>query len=906
MADLFIAGYGSVWVPPPTRAYVSPTATDQNSTSVGYDIFDRFNLGKPGAQTAYGTEEYFDAAVSEFHRAGVEVYADAVLNHDTFRQSSVSFMQDGGLPGFWMNPPTPLRTKVATDNWGDFHSGQSGGYYQSEAPGSPRYCLLNGDLVALIDIDQASNNLFIRQPTTIGDARNIPGGTYFNKVDAGNARFYLDAALGLDAPVSNPGMSSVGVANTGSFVPPCDLPSRTVPAVNTSFGRFNTQDAAAGDPVVENATGYTMRWVQWMLDVHHVDGFRLDAVKHVPSWYWDTYFDTVTHNRRITPDGRAVNPVVFGECVDGNDFCFDRYLRKPNGRASGRLTAGDAFANRDLLDINGAARLRNNISGQGLDSLNTLTTSHLDTIDDGQNNGSVGWNHIWSHDNGSVGNGSANPAMPTYRQQGWYMHAYLLFRPGNSIVYHDARGVNRTGSGFYPRQGVPVALGQDSASTNLEPVITNLVQLSNQLARGDFTIRSQDNDVLVFERRSGNGAAFSGNCLVGINDRYDGGSDTRTIATSFAQGTRLFEMTGNAANAIVDPAGTIPDVITVGASGAVTITVPRNLNASNVEHNRGFVVYAPAIPSGTLTISNTSGSIAADNVSTAAYRRRLNSLPIVAADTFDIQLTTTPGDTAATNNDAADDNAVFRINEGFDDWNGNGRTDIDATNTVVPGYEQFVTQRQPLFGTTNTQGVYRQTIDATRLEEGTNYISVVAFRHRNAGEAPLFREFRTAIYVDRLPPTATMITQCPLPTGTTTAIINITTTDRTVTKINLITNPPAVADPLTLASAQSQAARLDRWDFVGTAVSLHPGENQLLMLVFEESGRGSYQYITCRVGPVPCPADFNQDGGVDGADIESFFVAWQNGDPSADVNEDGGIDGGDVETFFRAWEAGGC
>lgn len=56
----------------------------------------------------------------------------------------------------------------------------------------------------------------------------------------------------------------------------------------------------------------------------------------------------------------------------------------------------------------------------------------------------------------------------------------------------------------------------------------------------------------------------------------------------------------------------------------------------------------------------------------------------------------------------------------------------------------------------------------------------------------------------------------------------------------------------------------------------------------------------------PCPADFNQDGGVDGIDVESFFQAWSNGDISADVNVDGGVDGQDVGVFFMAWENGGC
>ncbi|MBL9000111.1 MAG: right-handed parallel beta-helix repeat-containing protein [Phycisphaerae bacterium] len=57
---------------------------------------------------------------------------------------------------------------------------------------------------------------------------------------------------------------------------------------------------------------------------------------------------------------------------------------------------------------------------------------------------------------------------------------------------------------------------------------------------------------------------------------------------------------------------------------------------------------------------------------------------------------------------------------------------------------------------------------------------------------------------------------------------------------------------------------------------------------------------------VSCPADFNQDGGVDGSDVDAFFAAWEAGDAAADVNQDGGIDGSDVDTFFAAWEAGGC
>jgi len=55
-----------------------------------------------------------------------------------------------------------------------------------------------------------------------------------------------------------------------------------------------------------------------------------------------------------------------------------------------------------------------------------------------------------------------------------------------------------------------------------------------------------------------------------------------------------------------------------------------------------------------------------------------------------------------------------------------------------------------------------------------------------------------------------------------------------------------------------------------------------------------------------CFADFNSDGGIDGGDIEAFFISWETGLGTADVNLDGGVDGGDVEHFFRRWVTGEC
>jgi hypothetical protein len=69
-------------------------------------------------------------------------------------------------------------------------------------------------------------------------------------------------------------------------------------------------------------------------------------------------------------------------------------------------------------------------------------------------------------------------------------------------------------------------------------------------------------------------------------------------------------------------------------------------------------------------------------------------------------------------------------------------------------------------------------------------------------------------------------------------------------------------------------------------------------------GRGVWR--TPLAVPPPCFADYNQDGGVDGADIEAFFLDWAAGDAAADVNLDGGVDGADVQTFYLMWQAGGC
>ena len=55
-----------------------------------------------------------------------------------------------------------------------------------------------------------------------------------------------------------------------------------------------------------------------------------------------------------------------------------------------------------------------------------------------------------------------------------------------------------------------------------------------------------------------------------------------------------------------------------------------------------------------------------------------------------------------------------------------------------------------------------------------------------------------------------------------------------------------------------------------------------------------------------CPADYTNDGGIDGDDVIAFFGDWDVATGCADVTNDGGIDGDDVILFFEQWDAGGC
>jgi alpha-amylase len=848
MPDWYVAGYDAVWLPPVCKA--------PDPTSAGFDVFDRFDLGSPEAPTAYGTDQGLRALVAEFHRASGQVYVDWIMNHNSGRTSNAGFIAAGGWPGFVINRPG--------DFWGDFHDGTT----QSENPGAPNYNLWTGDLVGLIDIAQEENIQVIRHPVEEGNPQNIMPGTVRNRPSPANRRFYPDRQL-----------------QARNFVNPSNNQPWTV-------FPFNLGDATAGDAVSENAAGLLMRATQWFLEDVGVDGFRLDAAKHVPQWFWNDFWDAIVFQNRRNFAGNRVTPFSFVESVAGNDLT-QTYIRK------------DGFGFRDALDLNEAGQLRDIRGARGLGSWQNVLDSTIDRQDDNANNGTQGVHHVYSHDNGSTD--ASPPPLPGAELAALPQNAYVLFRNGVANVYHNSResAAIFQQRGFWPDEGNPSALGLPDEN------LTRLVRISNGYARGDFSTLNHTDpvnqslaDVLVFERRTPTGGGnFTANVLVALNDSYSNGVMQRNVQTSFPPGTRLHELTGNHADPVVDASGAIPELLVVGADRRVLVTVPNNRNTGGVEHHRGYVVYGPAAPTGMLELLDGDGQpidavIAPDPVETPSYRRRLTPVTVVANDSFSIRLITSKTDPLDPN---WDDNALFRIDQGFRDFNANGSVDIGDVGGVVPGYEQFLTQRRPLFTSPGfANGLYLQNVDATLLDEGTHYLSVIAFRRRSDGGDAIYGEFRAAFYVDRLPPVA-MLANPDAPIESADHAFRVSV-DRTVNSVHVIFDVPPETDPLTLVAPSNRAAPYDRFEWRRSAVRLTPGAHSVTVVAFEATGRSVVERsdVFVSIGS----GDVNGDGETTIDDLfEGYMITGYNA--AGDIDQDGDFDAADLrllEQLLRARE----
>jgi len=102
--ELAEVGYNSMWLPPPTKG--------SGGLSVGYDLWDRFDLGSKDqrgtVRTRYGTEAELHQLIRVAHRFGIRIYFDTIMNHNAF-----------DVPGF--NEFTPIDIYPGFIAAEDFH-----------------------------------------------------------------------------------------------------------------------------------------------------------------------------------------------------------------------------------------------------------------------------------------------------------------------------------------------------------------------------------------------------------------------------------------------------------------------------------------------------------------------------------------------------------------------------------------------------------------------------------------------------------------------------------------------------------------------------------------------------------------------------------------------------------------
>ena len=726
--DAFMAGYTDYWFPPPYKA-------DTGGYSVGYDVFDRFNLGSPFDQTLYGTETGLRRVVDVAHRAGQGVYLDYVANHNGFRDvGTPGFATGGGYPGFAVTLPGDID--------GDFHGRYEGGDW-------------NGRLAGLIDIAQEKNNRFVRNPTAAG--QNAPP---YQFPDPRNARFY---------------------------------PDPTLPANAQGIRPFNTTNPMAGVPYEENATGLLVRNAQYLIQSVGADGLRLDAVKHVPDWFWRDFFDVVMKDcGRPNLAGYRVTPFSFGECYDGSFDTLRRYIRK------------DGFGNRDVKDFPLFFAMRDVLTGNGYGDMRRLEFASFDGVDGNANDGTYGVQFAQSHDNGPAGLNNV-------------AHAYILTRTGYPIVYFNAREFG-TGRDF-PQDGRGDALGGDYGT-----VITRLVDTNRRYAKGAFHTRWIDEDTFVYERDN--------SLLVGISDRMDSGFDTRTVDTAFRNIT-LTELTGVSDDPVVNANGDFPKTLSIGSDGRATIRVPRNRTNANT-HGRGTIAYGLEAPRQSLTVSPIAAVLAPDTTATANGVRRLTPLNVVTASTFTVSVQCDPA--------ILDDNALLRVNGGVDV---DANPGLYSTSGEFAGFEEFTGTRSPR--NPSGTGTYSLDIETSRLPEGPAFLETVAFHPRLAGEPTCWSSARKVLYIDLQPPPVAL----SFPSTTGVADIQsknyevvATCPDFTADAMHVFFDRAPSYDFAGNASSANRMTRVDRGEFRFTWNGITNGQHTISILAFEPTGHSNVVHFS--------------------------------------------------------------
>lgn len=916
-ADLHNAGYGALWTPPPGRAIYIP-----QGGGIGYDPYDRFDLGKARDATLYGTEGAYKAMIKQVQKTGGNVYVDYVHHHvgsldmnlngytypGTLQSQGVPYLQDrSDYPGFELSDPNNSVTSP-------FHRDTYAALYGANAGQTPfgdvyEYWFRLGE--NLVTIDLTNNRSFVRNPVP-GNAQNIRQSPANWNIPTTTR--LSNGQVGID---NKSRQANVPTEDNRRFYPDLNGPSRTVVdrGVSYTVHDFNTANPAAGDPAAETTLGYMQRYAQWMTQVVGVDGLRIDAARHVPLGVFNSAYNPNSLDvpkeidratafgtlKRTNLDGTTRNAFNFQEVFNYDSNFLKSFIRKSQ-------QPGDTVnPNREVLDFSMWAAMARNMTGNGTQNdwfqirsagINAAVYNTLDA--NIANNGDNGIGFVYNHDEGVTppGQGAGNTiALDNVA------HAWVLMRPGNAYVYYRSNEFDRSNNpNFFLKQGRGDALGGQFGN-----IITNLVDLRNSYGRGNFQERWIDNSgnpslksaVYIFER--------AGSAYVGLNVGFNPGAVTRTVNTNLPNGTWLEEVTGN----WQDPSGQVRRYTQV-TGGQVAIDVPWN-NAGN--GNKGYTIYGLPLPRGAMSVSQTNntsfGTFGNESGAPAANGTLLiSSIDVVTTDQFKVRLNTTPVTVGTGFRDtlADGDRAMFKVNDGSIDGNNNGILDFpssSAANATKYGFENFITLNQPGFSNGGT-GTYEQVIDATDLAEGYNHITVRAWRKQGTNESEVFKDFRRTVYVDRLDPVSTVDSTdiYPYQASNQSRDIRIKSVDGTADNVHIFLDLGAAlteSQILALVNGGNKSDRIDADLFGKRFDSVGSGNHVVTSVTYEPSGNYSVQRFVGRsifTSRGLGLGDTNFDGGYSPQDVTNFETVLYSQDQqfnaASDLNADGRVNNIDL------------
>jgi hypothetical protein len=479
MPEMAEAGYDSLWLPNPAKG-------NSGAYSTGYDVFDPFDLGSTNQQgtvaTRYGTQAQLIQMMQTAHRFGIRVYFDNVMNH-----------RSGTVPGYpGSGTPTNYYPGLIPQ---DFHLQVVSGGYENWSDVSD-WCTIenveNNPLLGLCDLANEPGSLNWNYGTNYGNTITKPSYVRF----PGRPDLYMDT----NGPL-------LGAGAGGAW-----------PSPPNGYGPVNGWRPfdGHGQPVAEDVSTYLCRAVAWTLYMTGCDGFRLDAVKHVPVSFFgndsgqtsDPNFVGYTGAIQAMYDyvhGYGSNVLANGYMeTDGNrNSLFNTESVRNDAMIFGEYEASALPSTEDYWEyLNSGMRLINfpffneinnivnNADGSpglsGLDSRDYAPSTSEQGNCDSNGNYSLaqGCNMVQDQDGTAYGSTYANMALED---------AYFFAHEGLPMVYAD--GFNHNTGGGTPIVTTNHYLGE--FSDNLLP---EMMYLHNQLSRGGTWSRWSDQNLVMFER----------------------------------------------------------------------------------------------------------------------------------------------------------------------------------------------------------------------------------------------------------------------------------------------------------------------------------------------------------------------------------------------------------------------